>query len=49
MKLEQTFIRRETRFKLLAVFSILALVFLVLLRVDNMLVSFILAFVITYL
>lgn len=43
------FIRRETRFKLLAVLSILAIVFLVLLKVDNMLVSFLLAFVITYL
>ncbi len=49
MRAEVTFIRRETRFKLLAVFSILAVVFLVLLKVDNMLVSFLLAFVITYL
>jgi putative permease len=46
---ELTFIRRETRFKLFTVFAILAIVFTVLLKVDNMLVSFLLAFVITYL
>jgi putative permease len=49
MAIEHTFIKRETRFKLLAVFTILAIVFLVLIKVDNMMVSFLLAFVITYL
>jgi putative permease len=49
MRNDLTFIRRETRFKLVAVLTILAIIFVVLTRVDNMLVSFVLAFVITYL
>src|SRR5438034_182603 len=48
IKVEEKFIRREMRFKLLLVLAILVVSATIILWVPNMLVSFILAFVITY-
>lgn len=48
MKLEEKFIRREIRLKLLTVLILFTLAVVVILAVENMLISFVLAFVITY-